>query len=173
MALILIPTTVLASWLVTDTIIHSTSSEEFCGGCHTMAPMVASYREDVHGGAGERGVEARCIHCHVAHQNSFSYMTTKASFGLHDAWAQLTYDIDAIDWEAKREHREDFVFDSGCLSCHADLQRASEATAKSFVAHRPYFLGTVESRCATCHPRVGHKNLSTHLAASGKDGVSR
>ena len=138
-----------------------------------MAPMVASYREDLHGGAGKRGIQARCIQCHAAHQNSFSYMMTKARFGVHDAWAHLTYDVESIDWEAKRERREDFVFDSGCLSCHADLQRASEATAKSYIAHRPYFLGTVQSRCATCHQHVGHKNLSTHLAASGKDGVSR
>ena len=172
-ALILGPTILLASWIVTDTIVHATSDEAFCGGCHTMTPMVTSYREDLHGGAGERGVRAKCSQCHVPHDNAINYIITKTRFGLHDAWAQLTYDLDAIDWQAKREHRETFVFDSACLECHADLQRASEASAKSFVAHRPYFLGTVESRCATCHERVGHKQLSTHLAVSGREGVSR
>jgi cytochrome c-type protein NapC len=100
-------------------------------------------------------------------------MYMKARFGMHDAWAQLTYDLDAIDWQAKRAHREDFVFDSGCLECHQDLERASEQSAKSFVAHKPYFLGTVEARCVTCHENVGHKNLSTHLAAAGKKGSSQ
>lgn len=171
-ALILVPITVLAAWVVTDTIFHDTSGAEFCGSCHTMAPMVASYREDVHGGAGDRGVQAKCVDCHLSHDSSLSYVVTKTRFGLHDAWAQMTYDLEAIDWQAKREHREDFVFDSGCLSCHANLQQATEASAKSFVAHRPYFLGTVEAKCATCHEHVGHKNLSTHLAASSKEGVS-
>ncbi|MGI9203260.1 MAG: NapC/NirT family cytochrome c, partial [Woeseiaceae bacterium] len=102
------------------------------------------------------------------HNNTVNYMFMKARFGMHDAWAQLTYDLDAIDWQAKREHSENFVFDSGCLSCHAELERASESSAKSFVAHRPYFLGTIESKCVSCHNRVGHKDLTDHLATASK-----
>ena len=48
----------VASWAVTETVVTGTSDVEFCGGCHTMTPMVASYRNDVHGGAGQQGVES-------------------------------------------------------------------------------------------------------------------
>ena len=61
---VVVPAIVLVSWVVTDSIVHATSGEEFCGGCHTMTPMVKSYREDVHGGAGDKGVKAKCTQCH-------------------------------------------------------------------------------------------------------------
>ena len=166
--MILLPTIVLASWVVTESIVQGTSGEEFCGGCHTMTPMIASYREDIHGGAGDSGVQAKCTACHIPHNNTVNYMFMKARYGMHDAWAQLTYDLDAIDWQAKRAHSEDYVYDSGCLKCHANLQGASESSAVSFVAHRPYFLGTVKSKCVTCHNRVGHKDLGAHLPIANK-----
>lgn len=159
---------VFASWVLTETMVEQTGGEPFCSSCHTMSPMVAAYREDIHGGAGARGVKAKCTACHIPHNNPVSYMVMKSRFGIHDAWAQLTYDLDAIDWQAKRNHSGDYVFDSGCLQCHKDLERASEASAASFVAHRPYFLGTIDSKCVTCHNRVGHKNLSEHLAKASK-----
>ncbi len=171
--LVVVPTIVLASWIVTDTVVHATSDEAFCGGCHTMTPMVMAYREDVHGGAGTTGVQAKCVGCHVPHNNAVNYMWMKTRFGMHDAWAQMTYDLDAIDWQAKRKHREDFVFDSGCLECHSNLERASEQSPKSFVAHKPYFLGTTEKKCVTCHERVGHRDLSKHLAASAQRGATQ
>ena len=158
----------LASWIVTESMVQGTSGEAFCGGCHTMTPMVDSYREDVHGGAGNQGVQAKCTQCHIPHNNTVNYMFMKARFGMHDAWAQLTYDLDAIDWQEKRGHSENYVFDSGCLKCHANLQAASESSAVNFVAHRPYFLGTTESKCVTCHNRVGHKDLGAHLASKGE-----
>jgi len=163
---VLVPTLVFASWVFTEMMVEQTAGESFCGGCHTMGPMVAAYRADTHGGAGEQGVKAKCTHCHIPHDNPVTYMIMKSRFGIHDAWAQLTYDLDSIDWQAKRSHSENYVFDSGCLQCHKDLQRASESSAVSFVAHRPYFLGTIESKCVTCHDRVGHKNLSERLATA-------
>jgi cytochrome c-type protein NapC len=162
--LVLTPTLVFASWVLTETMVEKTGDEPFCGGCHTMSPMVEAYRADVHGGAGGQGVKAKCTQCHIPHDNPVDYMIMKSRFGIHDAWAQMTYDLDEIDWQAKRGHSEDYVFDSGCLQCHKDLQRASESSAVSFVAHRPYFQGTIESKCVTCHNRVGHKNLSEQLA---------
>jgi cytochrome c-type protein NapC len=167
-ALVLVPVAVFVSWVVTEIMVQQTAGAPFCGSCHTMDAMVAAYQRDIHGGAGSEGVKAKCTHCHVPHDNPVTYMFMKTRFGLHDAWAQLTYDLDAIDWQAKRAHSEDYVFDSGCLQCHKDLQRASEASAVSFVAHRPYFLGTTTSQCVSCHDRVGHKNLSEQLARASE-----
>lgn len=162
-AAILIPIFVIGSWAITDVVVHETGDAEFCSTCHAMRPMVAAYREDVHGGAGDKGIQAACTDCHAPHDNPLNYMWAKARFGTHSLWAQLTYDIDEIDWEAKREERERLVFDSGCLKCHSDLERASEGNPSSFIAHRAYFQGETERQCVTCHAHVGHENLSAHL----------
>jgi len=159
----LVPLLVVGAWAVTDVIVHETGDAEFCGGCHAMQPMVTSFREDVHGGAGTQGVEAACTDCHTPHDNPLNYLWSKTRFGVHSVWAQLTYDIDKIDWEAKREERERLVFDSGCLTCHGSLERASDGDAVMYTAHRPYFLGTTTRQCVTCHQNVGHANLSEHL----------
>ncbi|HSN70141.1 MAG TPA: NapC/NirT family cytochrome c [Steroidobacteraceae bacterium] len=162
-AIAVVPAGVVAAWMVTETMVEETSGAEFCGSCHTMAPMVASYRADVHGGAGLEGVQAKCNYCHVPADNVFIYMVKKAQFGLHDVWAQLTYDLDEIDWQAKRAHRTTYVFDSGCLNCHENVERATAPSAAAFIAHRSYFLGETDVQCVSCHPHVGHADLGRHL----------
>ncbi len=161
--LVAIPALVLASWLVTETMVEQTSDVEFCGSCHTMAPMVAAYRADIHGGGHPQGVRAKCTQCHIPADNVVSYITAKARFGIHDAWAQMTYDLDAIDWHGKRAHREMYVFDSACLGCHKELESATMSQPAAFVAHRPYFLGETQMKCVSCHPHVGHLYLSRYL----------
>lgn len=162
-SVIVTPIVVVGSWALTDVVVHQTADAEFCSTCHAMQPMVASYREDLHGGAGEEGLQALCTDCHTPHDNPIRHLWSKTRFGAHSLWAHLTYDIDEIDWEAKREERERLVFDSGCLKCHSDLERASERNAILFTAHRPYFLGATSRQCVSCHSHVGHRNLSAHL----------
>lgn len=162
-ALGVVPIVVLTSWMTTETMVQKTADEEFCGSCHTMAPMVAAYRADVHGGDHPQGVRAKCTQCHIPDDNVAVYILTKARFGLHDAWAQMTYDLDAIDWHAKRAHRELYVFDSACLGCHKELQQATMSQPAAFVAHRPYFLGETQMKCVSCHSHVGHLYLSRYL----------
>jgi cytochrome c-type protein NapC len=161
--IIAIPLVVLASWIVTETMVQETAGEEFCGSCHTMTPMIAAYRDDVHGGNHPQGVRARCTQCHIPDDNVFVYILAKARFGLHDAWAQLTYDTDAIDWQAKRAHREMYVFDSACLGCHQEVESATMSQPAAFIAHRPYFLGETQMKCVSCHPHVGHLHLTRYL----------
>ncbi len=153
----------IAGWTTTDTMIHSTSGPGFCGQCHTMEPMIDAYRKDVHGGKNSVGFAADCTDCHLPHDGSIRYLIAKAETGFHDVWAQLTYDLDAIDWEAKRARREHFVFDSGCTRCHSQLEKATSSSSKAFVAHKPYFLGLVEKKCVSCHEAVGHANLGEAL----------
>ena len=171
-AAIIIPVVVVGSWAVTDTIVHETGDAEFCSSCHVMRPMVAAYRADVHGGAGDQGIRAACTDCHVPHDSALNLLMAKMRLGAHSVWAQVSYDLGAIDWEAKREERERLVFDSGCLQCHSDLERASEADSSTFIAHRPYFQRRTDKKCVTCHERVGHRNLSAHLDQYFADGGS-
>ena len=152
-------------WAVLDTMVHATSGAEFCGRCHTMEPMVVAYRRDVHGGANATGTAADCSGCHLPHDGSISYLIAKVQTGFHDVWAQLTYDLDEIDWQAKRAERDHFVYDSGCLHCHSRLEEATSSNSKAFVAHKPYFLGLVDRTCVSCHDAVGHVDLDAGLRA--------
>ncbi|MFN2289184.1 MAG: cytochrome c3 family protein [Chromatocurvus sp.] len=162
-AAVIVPIFVVGSWAVTEVVVHKTGDAAFCSTCHAMRPMVAAYREDIHGGAGDEGIQAACTDCHTSHDNPINHLWSKTRFGAHSLWAQLTYDIDEIDWDVKREERERLVFDSGCLQCHSDLERASERNPRIFVAHRPYFQGSTSKQCVTCHEHVGHENLTAHL----------
>ena len=152
------------SWIVTDEGITATSDATFCVGCHSMEPFERAHDADVHGGKNAHGVRATCANCHLPHDSSFNYLYTKAQTGIHDLWVENFGDPENIDWEAKRAHREDYTYDSGCLSCHTNLQEATMATNKAFIAHRDYFLGTIDDQCTTCHENVGHADLSDYIA---------
>ena len=151
------------SWLIADEGIAATSGSDFCVSCHTMDPMHKSYLEDVHGGNTAHGMQVLCVDCHLDHTNSATYFFGKARTGVHDIWVEYTQDTSAIDWQAKREHRESFTYDSGCMSCHVRLEDATMATQDAFIAHKPYFLGQIEDTCVSCHPNVGHKDLGDYL----------
>ncbi len=152
------------SWYGVESVFENTKDAEFCASCHTMEPMRRSYEQDVHGGNNKMGVVVDCLGCHLPHDGPFHYAVAKAQTGLHDIWAELTYDLEKIDWIAKRERREHYVYDSGCLSCHQNLERATMASNRAFVAHKPYFLGTTEKKCVSCHQFVGHHNLKDFIS---------
>ena len=153
-----------SSWLITDEGITATSDATFCVSCHTMSPFERAHDADVHGGQNAHGVRATCAHCHLPHDSSFEYLYTKARTGIHDMWVENFGDVENIDWQAKREHREEYVYDSGCLHCHTNLEEATMATNKAFIAHRAYFHGETEDQCVTCHEHVGHANLTEFIA---------
>ena len=152
------------SWLVTDESITATSDADFCVSCHSMEPMEKAHTADIHGGANDHGIRATCAQCHLPHDSSLNYLYTKARTGVHDMWVENFGDLENIDWEAKRVHREDYVYDSGCLTCHTNLEEATMASNKAFIAHRSYFLGDTDDKCVTCHEHVGHTDLSTYLS---------
>ena len=152
------------SWLITDEGITATSDATFCVNCHSMAPFEKAHTADIHGGRNAHGVRATCAQCHLPHDSSFNYLVTKARTGIHDLWVENFGNPETIDWEAKRAYREHYVYDSGCVTCHTDLQKATMATNKAFVAHRDYYLGIIDDQCVTCHENVGHADLSTYIS---------
>ncbi|NCF69569.1 MAG: hypothetical protein GWP61_26770 [Chloroflexi bacterium] len=94
------------------------------------------------------------------------HLYTKTRTGLHDLWVENLGDPDNIDWQAKRAHREEYVYDTGCITCHSNLEKATQATPKALIAHKPYFLRETDDKCVTCHENVGHADLSERLAAN-------
>jgi cytochrome c-type protein NapC len=147
----------------TAVMVEETSGKEFCTKCHTMQPMADAYLDDVHGGHNKEGLTAKCVDCHLPHDSLVGYLVEKAKTGIHDVWAEFTYDKSTIDWQEKRKHAKHFVFDSGCLHCHTNLKEATMGTPKAFVAHKAYFLNHTK-KCVECHENVGHHNLGDHLS---------
>ncbi|MCK5635529.1 MAG: NapC/NirT family cytochrome c [Anaerolineales bacterium] len=150
---------VFVSWVVIETGIEVSSRADFCGICHSMEPMVASYRASTHGGNNPRGIMSACTDCHVSHENVFTHFIGKAKSGTHDIWVTLTTDTTKHDWQALRLKNEDYVYDSGCLTCHRNL----EAATQDKKVHNNYFEGVTDSKCVNCHEEVGHSNLNKYL----------
>lgn len=144
--------------------VKSTSGKEFCGQCHTMDPMIASYEHDVHGGAAKHGMEVKCVDCHLPHDSMKNYLVEKVRTGLKDVYVQNFTDTSTIDWQERRKHKESYVFDSACLNCHVDLQESSLSNLKAINAHRDYFGKRTEKKCVSCHENVGHKDLGLYLS---------
>jgi cytochrome c-type protein NapC len=147
------------SWMVLETGIEVTSRAEFCSVCHVMDPMVESFKASMHGGNNPRGITSACTDCHVSHENVFTHFVGKARSGTHDIWVVLTTDETKNDWQALRERREEYVYDSGCLTCHQNLEKATADTKE----HTYYFAGQIDEQCVSCHEEVGHSNLNKYL----------
>jgi cytochrome c-type protein NapC len=153
---------ILASFSTAVAVEH-TANDKYCSSCHTMDPMIASYHEDVHGGAGKQGIKVSCVACHLPHESLAGYLFAKAKTGLHDMVAELTLDKSQIDWQEKRKHSDEFVYDSGCLSCHSNVEKMTMGNPKAFIAHKEYFMKTTTKTCTGCHENVGHKLLGNYL----------
>lgn len=147
------------SWLIGEESFTATSSSDFCVGCHSMEPFVAANADNLHGGNNDAGIKASCSACHLPHDNSASYLYMKARTGIHDVWVETFGNPEEIDWLAKTEHREEFVYDSGCMTCHVELEEAT----KDQKEHTRYFAGETTSKCVTCHEEAGHSNVKKHL----------
>ncbi len=143
--------------------IHRTSGADFCVGCHVMEPMVASYKEDIHGGKNPHGIRAECTDCHLPHESVLGYVVAKGISGMRDVWGNLVKDPTKVDWQERREHREHFTYDSGCIGCHHELEEATIGNKQAFLPHRDYYRGNTNETCVSCHENVGHKNLGLHL----------
>jgi cytochrome c-type protein NapC len=143
--------------------VHKTGDDKFCTLCHTMQPMADSYLADVHGGNNSQGIKVKCVECHLPHDSLAGYLFEKAKTGLHDFRVQNFGNPESVDWEAKRKHAKNFVFDSGCMSCHTNLQSATTSNTKAFIAHKEYFEERTDKKCVECHQNVGHHILGEYL----------
>lgn len=153
------------SWWIGEESFTATANADFCVGCHSMVPFVAANADNLHGGNNDVGIKASCTACHLPHDNSANYLYVKARTGIHDIWVENFGNPEEIDWLAKTEHREEFVYDSGCMSCHVEL----EAVTKDEKEHTKYFAGETPSTCVTCHEEVGHSNVRKHLLKNKYD----
>ncbi len=150
---------VLLAWAGVDTTLDKTADAGYCGSCHVMEALVNSYHDSVHGGRNAVGFQAKCVDCHLSHENSLAEFASKTKLGVVDLWTAATRDEFALDWQALREEHNDYVFDSGCLQCHSDLAAIPNGRG----AHANYMDGVIDSQCVDCHEGVGHENLNRYL----------
>ncbi|NEV63964.1 cytochrome c3 family protein [Thiorhodococcus minor] len=155
---------VSGSWILTESALQATSGEAFCSTCHSMTPFAETYAADVHGGNNPKGLAAACADCHLPHDSESGYLIAKMKTGLYDLWAETLTLFKEPDWLANLERRAQFVYDSGCASCHSRLAEAQGQTEAGQFAHRAYFEGGT-MKCVTCHDRVGHAGLRDRLAS--------
>jgi len=132
---IVLPLLLSIGWVLAQYAIERTSGVEFCTTCHSMDAVSESYRFDVHGGRSIHGVQG-------------------------DRWVVVIHGPDLTVWEGLADDRESYVYDSGCLSCHANLLNAFPRNTEAFAAHKPYFLGETQNKCVTCHTSVGHRDTN-------------
>ncbi len=160
--------------------IKQTSGDQFCSSCHSMTPMAEAYRNSVHGGFGGSGVVAKCADCHLPHDSLLGYLVGKGKAGMWDLWVETTQDTSKIDWIEKREHKRDFVYDSGCLHCHENLLKGTKLKSKPFIAHKAYFADKLKvkdkgewkkAQCVDCHKYVGHYQLEKHLEKAKEEAL--
>lgn len=157
---------VVTAWAVVDTVFHATGDHEFCTSCHSHAPIGSSYRESLHGGNNPVGWRATCADCHIPQDNSLRYLWVKGVHGVVDPTMEILKKPHDIDWHGNRERRSEYVYDSGCLSCHLYLEEKSNANFKAILPHRRYFSAD-DLTCVECHQQVGHARLGQHLEAMG------
>ncbi len=147
--------------------IKMTSNDKFCGSCHEwMEPMVETYKKDIHGGHNKMGVKADCVSCHLPHDNLASYLVRKGINGVKEVSVMMFNDPKEMNWMENRKRREEYVYDSGCLSCHKDITSTKLGNPKAIKLHKEYknALGTSEAqKCVSCHKNVGHDDLGKVL----------
>ena len=65
----------IAALGVTVTVLHKTSSTEFCVSCHSMQTLLAEYQGSVHF-QNVKGIRAECADCHIPSEPA-AYLWTK------------------------------------------------------------------------------------------------
>ena len=146
--------------LLAAEMVERTAGVRFCASCHTMKGPARAYAEDVHGGNNPYGVRARCVDCHLPHDNVAHYLAAKAMTGTKDVLGEMFW-ARKVDWKTNLKNRKEFVYTSGCLQCH-DLGTMRYEIPKAFLAHREFQMGVVDS-CVKCHEHVGHRHIGEHL----------
>ncbi len=147
--------------LVAAEMIERTSGKSFCSSCHSMKGVSKAYTEDIHGGNNSLGFAAKCVDCHLPHDNTFHYVAAKAYTGTKDVLGEIFW-ANSFDWVGNLRHKEEFTYSSGCLQCH-DLKSMRYKIPKAFLAHKEFLMGKVTS-CVKCHENVGHKNIREAIA---------
>ncbi len=151
--------TILYLWMTK--LVIDTSTPQYCASCHAMKIFYNTWENSLHGVSQKGAMKAKCVDCHLPHNNFLIYLITKFKHGVHDYIAHLKGKGNSPDyWLEKWKYSEStkYVYESGCKKCHKRLI-SSGIPLKAFTAHREYSLGLTHETCVSCHKNVGHGDL--------------
>jgi trimethylamine-N-oxide reductase (cytochrome c), cytochrome c-type subunit TorC len=163
---------------VTATILHKTSSTEFCVSCHSMQTPLAEYQGSVHF-QNSKGIRAECADCHIPGDPT-SYLWTKIR-AVKDIYHEA---IGTLDTPEKYQERKllmaQHVWDelkandsATCRSCHSYEAMDILAQRPNARAEHPVAIKEGQT-CIDCHRGVAHimPDMSG-LAAAGASELAQ
>jgi cytochrome c nitrite reductase small subunit len=126
-------------------------SPETCANCHVMD---SAYENWIH---APHGRDAKCVDCHLPHDNPINYWLVKGQSGMHDVYMFSTGQIpDAI--RAKEGTKE--VIQGNCVRCH---EQTVEAIVMGPMAN--------DRNCWECHRNVAHGPRGASLSPSQDSAI--
>jgi len=163
--------------------VDKTGQPNFCASCHTMKPMVDSFKFSVHGGNNPYGFAAHhCTDCHLPHNSLIGYLVAKGISGTRDALAEFGI-IKKVDFKENFYEMDDYVYDSACLHCHKGIEELKDKNVGEVVGlsqniqkiHKEFYWDKKENgekvSCVKCHndnvmSNFAHPNLLESLDSS-------
>jgi nitrate/TMAO reductase-like tetraheme cytochrome c subunit len=167
----------------TNSMVHWSSSNEFCStACHSMQWVASAYERGPHAKT-RTGVTAGCSDCHIPYEsqkaNAFQYVALlayKAQAGMRDAYHEARGTIGTEQkWLAERERLSGqvkaFMTSNSSLTCRGchELDRMANPEKPAVAEMHAPLLKQNPVVCIECHTNVGHdydKPKSAHANTS-------
>ncbi len=162
----------LALALPASQTLRSLSKNEYCASCHIMEPVVETFAHSSHGGNNDSGFVADCVSCHIPKSNVVEELWVKGTSGARHLWGEYVTGMTELDYDRLHDMRTEYVYDSGCLSCHKDIEPRAIAAAKQDTptpadwTHAIAFEkmdGDSDWQCSSCHIDIAHPGLKWNL----------
>ncbi len=136
-----------------------TSTPEFCGSCHEIAPAVRAWRASTHVN-NQRGIVADCMDCHLPPpENTLQFFAMKTYHGMKDVTFHVLEGVEGYDKEEARQGVYDEVTNDTCLRCHENIT-AMPHSRGAMLAHRAVLNpppNGAEKTCLDCHYDLVHQ----------------
>ncbi|TGD74176.1 Denitrification system component NirT [Mangrovimicrobium sediminis] len=149
----------IAGLLTFDTVLHATSTDEFCTSCHEMQIPLAQLQETVHY-TNHSGVSAGCADCHVPRE--FIPKMVRKVQAAREVWGSITGVIDTPEkyaahleeMKAREIARLQANDSQECRNCHTAERMTSIAGEEPKRFHRA--LASGRRTCIDCHDGIAH-----------------
>ena len=125
----------LFAW-VSDAPAYAGTAPETCNNCHVMEAAYENWYHAPH----ERW--AKCVECHLPHDNLIHYYFEKARTGFHDVYVFSTGTTPVL---IRAKENTQGTIQANCIRCHDDT------VENMFLGAQPF-----ERRCWDCHRSSAH-----------------
>jgi cytochrome c-type protein NapC len=152
----------VVGWVTFETVMHETSTDEFCSTCHEIEAFAAAeYAGTIHD-TNELGLHVNCRDCHIP--RAFVPKMMRKVRALNELYQHVRGKLDTPEkYEAHRLEMAMFTWadmnatDSReCRECHnADIWKLEEQSEKA----QKYHSGALArgKTCIDCHKGIAHE----------------